>query len=135
MKYPVYLHQAESGAYSGFVPDIPGCYFAGETLDDAIADAWGAIDAWLAFQCEKNREIPAAKSINDHKDDPDCQGGVWGFVDIDITRYEGKAVKLNITLPQSLLGKIDAYVAQSSEYGSRSGFLAELARRELMKQA
>jgi predicted RNase H-like HicB family nuclease len=135
MKYPVYLHQAESGTYSGFVPDIPGCYFAGETLDDAIADAWGAMDTWLAFQSEKGLSIPVAKSINDHKDDTDCQGGIWGFVDIDMTRYEGKAVKLNITLPQSLLGKIDAYVAHSSEFGSRSGFLAELARRELMKHA
>lgn len=133
MKYPIYLHQAESGTYSGFVPDIAGCYFAGDTIDDAIAHAHDAIDAYLEFQCEQGRDVPIARTINDHKGDEDCQGGIWGFVDIDTTRYEGKAVKLNITLPQNLLSRIDAYVMRNSEYSSRSGFLAELARRELLK--
>ncbi|MDU2938446.1 MAG: type II toxin-antitoxin system HicB family antitoxin [Enterobacteriaceae bacterium] len=65
----------------------------------------------------------------------DCQGGIWAYVDIDMSKYDGKAVKLNITLPQNLLFKIDAYVGLNSEYGSRSGFFAELARRELQKRA
>lgn len=135
MKYPVYLHQAESGTYSGFVPDIEGCYFAGDTIDDAIADAHAAIDIYLEYQCEKGLDVPIAKTINDHKDDEDCRDGLWGFVDIDISRFEGKAVKLNITLPQNLLSKIDSYVMRNGEYSSRSGFLAELARRELLKHS
>ncbi|EJF29218.1 type II toxin-antitoxin system HicB family antitoxin [Enterobacter sp. Ap-916] len=134
MKYPVYLHQAESGSWSGFVPDIEGCYFAGDTIDEAIDDAHGAINAHLEYQSEKGRAVPVALTINDHKNDESCQGGVWGFVDIDITRYEGKSVKLNITLPQSLLARIDSYVSGNREYASRSGFLAELARRELTKR-
>lgn len=135
MKYPVYLHQAESGTYSGFVPDIEGCYFAGDTIDDAIADAHAAIDMYLEYQCEKGLDVPIAKTINDHKDDEDCRDGLWGFVDIDISRFEGKAVKLNITLPQNLLSKIDSYVMRNGEYSSRSGFLAELARRELLRHS
>lgn len=135
MKYPVYLHQADSGTYSGFVPDIEGCYFAGDTIDDAIADAHAAIDMYLEYQSEKGLDVPIAKTINDHKDDEDCRDGLWGFVDIDISRFEGKAVKLNITLPQNLLSKIDSYVMRNGEYSSRSGFLAELARRELLKHS
>ena len=135
MKYPVYLHQAESGTYSGFVPDIEGCYFAGDTIDDAIADAHAAIDMYLEYQCDKGLDVPIAKTINDHKDDEDCRDGLWGFVDIDISRFEGKAVKLNITLPQNLLSKIDSYVMRNGEYSSRSGFLAELARRELLRHS
>ena len=53
MKFPIYLHQADSGSFSGFVPDITGCYFAGETIDAAIADAWNAIDAHLDYVTEK----------------------------------------------------------------------------------
>lgn len=135
MKYPVYLHQADNGSYSGFVPDVIGCYFAGETIDEAITDAHAAIDAYLEYQSEKGRDVPEALSINDHKDDEDCQGGMWGFVDIDTTKYEGKAIKLNITLPQHLLSKIDFYVSSNRDYSSRSGFLAELARRELLKHS
>ncbi|WP_336736770.1 type II toxin-antitoxin system HicB family antitoxin, partial [Cedecea sp. VD32] len=60
MKYPVYLHQAESGSWSGFVPDIEGCYFAGDTIDEAIDDAHGAINAHLEYQSEKGRAVPVA---------------------------------------------------------------------------
>jgi len=135
MKYPVYCHQAESGTWSGFVPDLAGCYFAGDTLDDAIADAYGAIGTYLEYRSEQGQEVPAAGTINDRKDDADCQGGVWGFVDIDTSRFEGKAIKLNITLPQNLLVRIDRYVSSHGDFASRSGFFAELARRELLKNA
>lgn len=60
MKFPIYLHQADSGSFSGFVPDITGCYFAGETIDAAIADAWSAIDAHLDYVTEKC-SAPAAR--------------------------------------------------------------------------
>jgi len=135
MKYPVYLHQAESGSFSGFVPDLEGCYFAGDTIDDAIADAHAAIDVYLDYRSEKGRDVPVASTMNDHKDDEDCQGGIWGIVDIDTTKYDGKAVKLNITLPHNLLTRIDAYVTSNRDYSSRSGFIAELARRELLKHS
>lgn len=135
MKFPVYLHQADSGSFSGFVPDIEGCYFAGDTIDDAIVDAHSAIDAHLDFVTESGLPVPEARDISTHYSDKDCQGGIWAYVDIDMSKYDGKAVKLNITLPQNLLFKIDAYVGLNSEYGSRSGFFAELARRELQKRA
>lgn len=133
MKFPVCIHQAESGSFSGFVPDIPGCYFAGETIDDAIADAHSAIDAHLEYQSEQGESIPFAQTVAAHLDDGDCRGGIWAYVDINLTKYDGKTVKLNITLPQNLLNNIDAYVAGHDEYTSRSGFLAELARREIRK--
>ncbi len=135
MKFPIYLHQADSGSFSGFVPDITGCYFAGETIDNAIADAYGAIDAHLDYVTEKGHPVPEAQDISTHMGDEDCQGGIWAYVDIDLSKYDGRAVKLNITLPQNLLAKIDAYVELHKEYSSRSGFLADLARRELQKSA
>ncbi|EMA4402935.1 type II toxin-antitoxin system HicB family antitoxin, partial [Escherichia coli] len=64
MKFPVYLHQADSGSFSGFVPDIEGCYFAGDTIDDAIADAYGAIDAHLDFATESGLSVPEARDIS-----------------------------------------------------------------------
>jgi len=133
MKFPIYLHQAERGSFSGFIPGIEGCYFAGDTIDDAIADANSAIDAHLSFQSEKGRPLPVARPIAEHASDEDCQGGIWAYTDVDLSRYDGKAVKLNITLPQNLLKTIDSYVELNREYGSRSGFFAELARREITR--
>lgn len=132
MRFPLYLHRADSGGFSGFVPDIVGCYFAGESFDAAIADAEGAIDAHLSFLAEERKsDMPVASGIDAHLNDEDCQGGFWAFIDVDMTRYNGRAVKLNITLPEHLLVRIDNYVKNHKGYGSRSGFFAELASREM----
>lgn len=133
MKFPIYLHKTDTGGFSGFVPDIKGCYFAGDNIDDTIADAFEAIDAHLEFAAEKGKSLPVATTVEEHFENDSCQGGYWAFVDIDLSKYDGKAVKLNITLPQNLLVRIDSYVDSHQEYGSRSGFIAELARRELVK--
>lgn len=135
MKFPIYLHKAEGGSFSGFVPDIKGCYFAGDNIDDTIADAFCAIDAHLEFQAEKGKTLPEAMPVEVHFNNESCQGGYWAFVDIDLSKYDGKAVKLNITLPQNLLNKIDSYVELHKNFGSRSGFIAEMARRELQRTA
>lgn len=131
MRFPVYLHKTEDNTYSGFVPDVVGCFFAGETVDEALSDAYAAIDSHVELSADQGKAIPKAMGIEAHISDEDCQNGYWAFVDIDLSRYEGKAIKLNITLPQNLLTKIDTYVEQHREYGSRSGFLAALARKEL----
>lgn len=135
MKFPIYLHRAESGSFSGFFPDIAGCYFAGNSIDDAIADAYNALDAHLEYQAEKGNALPEAQEIAAHFENESCAGGYWAFVDVDLTKYDGRAVKLNITLPQNLLCRIDSYVEFNNEFSSRSGFIAELARRELQKVA
>ena len=135
MKFPIYLHETESGGFSGFAPDIEGVFFAGEDIDDAVADAYTAIDAHLEYQAEKGKALPEALNVKAYLKDEECQGGFWAFVEIDLSKYDGKAVKLNITLPQNLLTRIDHYVQVNKQYVSRSGFIAELARRELQKTA
>lgn len=110
-------------------------FFAGNNIDDAIADAFYALDVHLEFQVEKGKTLPVAMPVEAHFDNENCQGGYWAFVDIDLSKYDGKAVKLNITLPQNLLNKIDSYVELHQHFGSRSGFIAEIARRELKKNA
>ena len=42
------------------------------------------------------------------------------FVEIDISRYMGKAEKINVTLPSRLIHLIDSKVAHDSPYKSRS---------------
>ncbi|KTS29746.1 type II toxin-antitoxin system HicB family antitoxin [Pantoea stewartii] len=133
MRFPVYLHKTDADGYSGFVPDIVGCFFAGDTIDDAIVDATEAIDAHLESLADRGKDLPEAKGIEVHIENEDCQNGIWAYVDIDVSKYDGKAVKLNITLPQNLLVRIDNFVELHKEYNSRSGFLADLARKELTK--
>ncbi len=86
-----------------------------------------AIDAHIELLVEDGEAIPEATSVDNWLSDPDYSGAVWALVDIDITRLMGKAEKINVTLPSMLIRRIDQFVAEHPEYGSRSGFLSRVA--------
>lgn len=128
MLYPIAIEPGnDSRAFGVVVPDIPGCFSAGDTLDEAIANAREAIDFHLDGLAEDNAEIPVASSFAKHQANPEYAGWIWAVVEVDVTRYLGKAEKINITLPASLIRRIDEFVSRHPEYRSRSGFLAQSA--------
>jgi predicted RNase H-like HicB family nuclease len=48
MKYPIAIEPGDADhAYGVMVPDLPGCFSAGDTLDEAIDNAKEAIELWL----------------------------------------------------------------------------------------
>ena len=53
------------------------------------------------------------------------RGGVWLLAEVDLSRIETRAVRLNISLPAQLLLQIDAWAG--ANHMSRSGFLAKAA--------
>ncbi|CAD5199322.1 type II toxin-antitoxin system HicB family antitoxin [Pseudomonas sp. FEN] len=132
MLFPIAIQPGdEQHAWGVEVPDIPGCFSAGEDLDDALAMAREAIEGHLEILAEDDAPIPRAGTVTQHAKNPDYAGCIWALVDIDITQYLGKSEKLNITLPGYLLSRIDAYVRNHPEQKSRSGFLATAALRVL----
>lgn len=134
MLYPIAISAGdEQHAWGVEVPDIPGCFSAGDNLDDAVAMAREAIEGHLELLAEAGESIPEARSLTLHASNPEYAGCTWALVDIDVTRYMGKAEKLNITLPGYLVARIDAYVKSHPEQKSRSGFLAEAALRVLQQ--
>ena len=127
MRYPICLHSDDGIKYSGSVPDVPGCYGAGDTLDEALADIESALHAHFELLAEDGDAIPEAGAIADHQNNPDFAGGVWGFVDVDITPYLGKAQKINVTLPGYLIHQIESELKDSTHFKNRSHFLTEAA--------
>lgn len=56
----------------------------------------------------------------------------WFMIDVDLTEFEGKQQRVNITLPDVLIKRIDGYIqGNRSTYKDRSHFLAQAARHEL----
>ena len=132
MKYPVVIHTEKGSAYGVTVPDIPGCFSAGDTIDEAIANTHEAIADHLSILAEDGEVAPPASDIKMLKDDPDYLNGIWAFVDIDVTPYMGKTEKVNVTLPAFLIKKIDNAV-QNGKGKNRSSFLADSAMQMLSK--
>ena len=126
MRFPVVLHTDDGVRYGVIVPDLPGCFSAGDTFDEALDSVHEAIELHLEGLIEEGGNVPVPRAIAAHRANPDFVNGVWAAVDIDVSRYEGKAEEINITIPRRLLVKIDEYV--KSHGSTRSGFLAEAAR-------
>lgn len=134
MLYPIAISTGDhEHAWGVEVPDIAGCFSAGDDLDDAIAMAREAIEGHFEILAEDGSVIPPASKVTLHAANPKYAGVTWALVDIDITKYLGKAQKLNITLPGYLLTRIDEYVLNHPEEKSRSGFLASAALKVLQQ--
>lgn len=129
MRFPVVLHSDDGVRYGVTVPDLPGCFSAGDTFDEALASVVEAIDLHLEGITEDGGDIPVPRAIGEHRTNPDYTDGVWAVVEVDMSRFDGRAQKINITLPRNLLAKIDTYA--KSHGATRSGFLADAARQAM----
>jgi len=128
MFYPIAIEFGDDKhAYGVTVPDLPGCFSAGDTLDEAIASAKEAITGHIELLVELERDIPPVSTVNELAKKPEYAGYTWALVDIDVTRLLGGSEKINVTLPKSLIDRIDRCVATHPEFKSRSGFLAQVA--------
>lgn len=136
MLYPVAIEKGDdTHAFGVAVPDIKGCYSAGDTLAEAMKQAKAAIEIHLELLAEQGELPPDAKPIDHYYDNKEFDGWIWAVVDIDVTPYMGKASKLNITLPSLLISKIDDFTKKNPNYKSRSTFLQIAAVNEMKKAA
>ncbi|BAP43945.1 CopG family transcriptional regulator [Pseudomonas sp. StFLB209] len=131
MKFPVVLHKDSNTDFGVTIPDVPRCFSAGATFEEALDNVREALALHFEGLVEDDEELPEAASIESHITNPEYQGGIWAVVEFDVTPYSGKAVRFNATLPEKLLSRIDERVKQDSRYASRSGFLASAALHEL----
>jgi predicted RNase H-like HicB family nuclease len=125
MRYPVVLHKDPESDYGVTVPDLPGCFSAGDSLDEALQQVVEAIECHLEGLLLDGEPIPSPKTVEYHQSNPDYAGGVWAFVTIDITKLSGKTRRVNITLPERVLNLMDKYANEHGE--SRSGFITQAA--------
>lgn len=126
MKYPVVIEPATATtAFGVVVPDLPGCFSAGDTIEEALDNAHEAIELWIESVLDDGGDVPVPSSIDAWRKRREFKGWIWALVAIDLSTLEGKAERVNITLPSRVLRRIDAKAAERGE--TRSGFLANAA--------
>ena len=89
------------------MPDQPGCFSAGNTMDEAVENARHAIDQHVGILIEDGVAIPACRPLAIHQADPDYAGWVWAIVDVPVEKFLDQAEKIYITVPRLILGRID----------------------------
>lgn len=126
MRYPVIIHKDENNDFGVMIPDIPGCFSAGNSYEEALQNAIEGIECHLEGLLLDNESLPVASNIDKWMHHLDYQGGIWAFVDIDLSQISGKVKRVNITLPERILKLIDLY-GKSHAIKNRSAFLTDAA--------
>ena len=126
------LPKRKKDAYGVVVSDIPGCFSAGDTADEALANAEEAIIMQLEDILDRGGTIPEPSSlesiINQVKPGWACFG-----VAINRAHISTKAARVNVTIPEGVLAMIDE--AAEREHKNRSAFLTDAALEKINKVA
>jgi predicted RNase H-like HicB family nuclease len=125
MRYPIAIETGdETKAFGVVVPDLPGCFSAGDDLDSAIAGAEEAVAAWIDAALDAGEAIPMPSQLDDLRSNAAYSDWIFGVVTIDPALLDDSIERVNITLPRRVLRRLDALAKAAGE--SRSGYVAQL---------
>lgn len=124
MRYPIAIEMGDELHSCGVVvPDLPGCFSAGDTVDEAITNAHEAVLLHLEAYLDEGRAFPKPLPIEELRKNSEFDGWIWAMVSVDLSQLDDKVERVNITLPKRVLRVIDEGAKRSGE--SRSAFLAK----------
>lgn len=126
MEIAVVIHKDENSAYGVTVPDIPGCFSWGDTVEEAIKNTREAVEAHTLTMLEEGMAFDIEPSkIEDLQANADYANGIWALVEIDFAQIDPKPERINVSIPRFALSRIDKFA--ESRHESRSGFLTRAA--------
>ncbi|WP_323991493.1 type II toxin-antitoxin system HicB family antitoxin [Nguyenibacter sp. L1] len=105
-------------------PDLPGCVSAGDTLNEALANAADAAAGWIDATLDAGDAVPSPRTLDMVRRLPEYAGWAVGFVTIDPAMLDDRVERANISLPRGVLKRLDALAKAGHE--TRSGMIAAL---------
>jgi predicted RNase H-like HicB family nuclease len=131
-KYVAVIHKDEDTAYGAYFPDLPGCFAAGDTEDEALENLRVSLRMYADDLAEDGHALPRPRTVRDVVADPEVKESIWdgyGFIVLVPLLYAGKKRRVNVSLDPSLIAAVDeaARIAGTN----RSDFLASVAWREV----
>ncbi len=134
MEFPIAIHKDPTSIFGVTIPDVPGCYSSGETIEDAIRNAREAIICHVEALLSLGETVTLVPTpIARLETQPEFADAIWALADVDMSKLDTRPERINISLPRFVLHKIDAFV--SNRHESRSGFLARAALEAIAADA
>ena len=132
MHYVAVIEKEPDSAFGIWFPDVEGCFSAGDTVEEAVANAGAALRQHVEALESAGFKVPAARSIDDVLRDEDVatsiEAGAVLFA-VPLFADAGRTVRINISLDKALVDQIDT--AAAARGLTRSGFLAQAAREKI----
>jgi predicted RNase H-like HicB family nuclease len=83
MRYPIAIETGDAEhAYGVVVPDLPGCFSAGDTLDEAFTNSREAIVLHLEGLIDDGQPFPRPSTIEQLSGKRSYCGRTWAIVDV-----------------------------------------------------
>ena len=73
MRFAAVIHKDTGTGYGVTVPDLPGCFSAGDTLEEAIESAQEAIACHIEGLLRDGEPVPERASLETHEANEDYQ--------------------------------------------------------------
>ena len=132
MYYVAVIEKEPDSAFGVWFPDVEGCFSAGDTVEEAVANAGAALRQHVEALESAGHKVPEARSIDDVLGDEDVatsiEAGAVLFA-VPLLADAGRTVRINISLDKALVDQIDT--AAAARGLTRSGFLAQAAREKI----
>ena len=125
--YVAYIRKDPDSDFGVEFPDLPGCFSAGSTIEEALAMAEDALAGHLSVLIEHGDTVPQPRALDQLLADPERGDAVAVLLLADPDLH--KPERVNVSLSRSLLRRIDARAS------NRSRFLAEAAEAKLAGDA
>ena len=126
MRYPITIEpRTEPSEYGVVIPDLPGAFSAGETLDEAIAGAEEAGLGWIDAALDAGEAVPEPSPLESIRARPEFAGWILSLVTISPAALDDTVERVNITLPRRVLRRLDEEARAAGE--TRSGYIGKLA--------
>jgi predicted RNase H-like HicB family nuclease len=123
MRYPILVEPGDAThAYGVTVPDLPGCYSAGDTIDEAITNAEEAIAVWIDATLDDGAAIPRPSDVATLTVPT---GWIVGVVAVDPAMLDDTVERVNVTIPRRVLARLDAQAKALGQ--TRSAYIATLS--------
>jgi len=126
--YIAVVHKDPKSDFGVSFPDFPGCITAGTSIDEAKDMANDALSLHVKGLLEDGEDIPSPSKLEDIMENPEYSDSVAILV-VSISEAKARSVRVNITVPEDMLRKIDDTAKQRGM--SRSSFLVNAAQNAI----
>ncbi len=130
--YIALIHKESDSDFGVSFPDFPCCVTAGKTIDEAKDMAQEALSGHVSVMTEFGERIPTPSNLDKIVSSPDSSDVVAFFI-VTIQDKKSKKVRVNITVPEEELKRIDSFAKQHGM--TRSAFLLKAAQETIQTQS
>jgi predicted RNase H-like HicB family nuclease len=131
--YVAVVEKDADSAFGIWFPDVEGCFSAGDTLDEAAANAGAALRQHAEALESAGKDVPAARDVEAVLRDKDVKAAVKAgalLFAVPLLADAGRTVRINVSLDKALVDQIDE--AAEARGLTRSAFIAQAAREKIM---